>query len=635
MCSVVIIYYTVLSRAVLLLYTILLYYIVLYSNVSSVPCNSRNVTGIDRPIYLNFHSCLTIIENKSLTSLLHTFVLVCCGSEDNNRKNIELKYTEADRRDLQEIFTKIRTIKILNIHEEMINNLRDTLYQRLKKNNMLGFRLGLKRGFSLSISVIIYGIGLYYCTNVIATQILDNCESNCLSGGELLIAFFSFIVSARSCSKLWTNIKHFNELRLSLSSHYSMMYKLSECKPYTHIQNDQKNEAEIGVKVSRNDKNDMQKEIDQRTFSAKSKSELELKDRSFALNNSEISRKISISRNGDNGDNSTFHGSGDPRKFSHSNDSNDYNNTISCNGSYDESNDRDIHTIRKSNKENHMRTGTEMGTGTGTDTWSGKGTGTGMGTGTDTWLGKGTVTKTGTGTGAGMDTWSGKGTGMVARSFSGHTSHDITEESFLASLSQKNGSIRGLSSKSMSCSDDTIGGSRDQSWGTHIISEKNESIVRQRDGTSSNFQMYKTQTCSVPNNTDSDHSTATNTPIEERSRNNSDAPLYLPEEHKRRLSGSGKENNYSTKSSSSRSPRIIASLSQKSKTDNMASFSISEKGKSFYVDIQEDLKEKESISLKEIKAEKKNNRFKKRMKGYLKTHALSFFSAILGASLVS
>ena len=73
------------------------------------------------------------------------------------------------------------------------------------------------------------------------------------------------------------------------------------------------------------------------------------------------------------------------------------------------------------------------------------------------------------------------------------------------------------------------------------MSEKNESTVRQRDGTTSTFQMYKTQAYSAPNNIDSDYSTATNTPIEGRSRNNSDAPLYLPEEHGSRLSESEKK----------------------------------------------------------------------------------------------
>ena len=126
-----------------------------------------------------------------------------------------MRYAEADRRNVQEIFTKIRTIKILNIQEEMINNFKDTLNQRLNKNNKLGFRFGLKKGFSLSITILIYGIGLYYCANVIATQILDNCTSNCLSGGELVTAFFSFIVSALSWSKLWWNIKNFRNLRSS------------------------------------------------------------------------------------------------------------------------------------------------------------------------------------------------------------------------------------------------------------------------------------------------------------------------------------------------------------------------------------------------------------------------------------
>ena len=712
-----------------------------------------------------------------ILSLHETIDLVCCGSEESDLKNIELRYKEAERRNVQEVFTKIRTIKILNIHEEMMNNFKDTLNQRLKKNNKLGFRFGLKNGFSLSITILIYGIGLYYCANVIATQTLDNCKSNCLSGGELLIAFFSFIVSAWSWSKLWWKIKNFCELRSSLSSNYIMLSKLSEYRAHAHVQSIQRIEPEFETGVLRNSINDTLKVNSQRMFSTKCKSELESTDPSLAVNNAKISRKMSIISNDDNinynGDNSTIRASGNSRKLIGDTDSDtgSYDKIISYTSSNYQSNDRNVnsstnvnmseiddkmifHTrlpslstlatstapsisisvsssvsasasvspsiaydcatalgsyssclsdsykifinenryedkdmieIKTGNKnknenenvkkhqrntmnfpsknscgsidcstslqdvsdnkcdhelfpqeqssdwrlfdelggrcENYPDTGT--GTETETETWSGTGTGTGM------W--------SETGTGSGMETWSGTGMEMGTRagSFSGHTSHDITEELFLASLSMKNGSISRLSSKSLGRSEKINRGRRDQSWGRNVMSEKNESTVRQRDGTTSNFQMYKTQAYSAPNNTDSDYSTATNTPIEGRSRSNSDAPLYLPEEHRSRLSESGKGNNYSTKSSSSRSPRISTSSSQKTKIENLATFSLIDQGSLFCEDIQENKKSKDSNSSKEVKAERKNNRFKKRFKGYVATHALSFFCAILGASLVS
>ena len=140
---------------------------------------------------------------------------------------------------LQDIFIKIRTIKILNIQDEMTKKCENVLAKRLKRNIEKAFRLGLKNGYPFTISILVYGIGLYYSINVIATQILDNCISDCKSGGQLFTAFFSFLISIRSSRNLFSLIKTIRSIRFILPpSMFMMISKSSKNLIYSYENDD-------------------------------------------------------------------------------------------------------------------------------------------------------------------------------------------------------------------------------------------------------------------------------------------------------------------------------------------------------------------------------------------------------------
>jgi ATP-binding cassette subfamily B (MDR/TAP) protein 1 len=89
----------------------------------------------------------------------------------------------------------IRTVTALNMQPTVITRYRMYLFEALRVGTIKGFKVGFGNGAVFCACFLTYALGFWYGGSLVASA-KENCTHNCLTGGDVMAAFFSTIMGS-------------------------------------------------------------------------------------------------------------------------------------------------------------------------------------------------------------------------------------------------------------------------------------------------------------------------------------------------------------------------------------------------------------------------------------------------------
>jgi ATP-binding cassette subfamily B (MDR/TAP) protein 1 len=101
-----------------------------------------------------------------------------------------------------ETINAIRTVTALNIQPAVISQYRKYLFEAMRIGIQKGLNVGIGLGALLGTIFFTYALGFWYGAKLVADDLESNCTHNCLTGGDIISAFFCIIMGSFSLGQV-------------------------------------------------------------------------------------------------------------------------------------------------------------------------------------------------------------------------------------------------------------------------------------------------------------------------------------------------------------------------------------------------------------------------------------------------
>lgn len=101
-----------------------------------------------------------------------------------------------------EAINAIRTVTALNIQPAVISQYRKYLFEAMRIGIQKGLNVGIGLGALLATIFFTYALGFWYGAKLVADDLESNCTHNCLTGGDIISAFFCIIMGSFSLGQV-------------------------------------------------------------------------------------------------------------------------------------------------------------------------------------------------------------------------------------------------------------------------------------------------------------------------------------------------------------------------------------------------------------------------------------------------
>jgi ABC-type bacteriocin/lantibiotic exporter with double-glycine peptidase domain len=101
-----------------------------------------------------------------------------------------------------ETLGSIRTVTALNMQPSVISQYRKHLFEALRVGIVKGFKVGVGNGGVFCACFLTYALGFWYGGNLVADG-MENCSHNCVTGGQIMAAFFSTIMGSFALGQVY------------------------------------------------------------------------------------------------------------------------------------------------------------------------------------------------------------------------------------------------------------------------------------------------------------------------------------------------------------------------------------------------------------------------------------------------
>jgi hypothetical protein len=107
-----------------------------------------------------------------------------------------------------ETLSSIRTVTALNMQPSVITRYRKHLFEALRVGIVKGLKVGIGNGGVFCACFLTYALGFWYGGNLVADDLSDECTNNCVTGGEIMAAFFSTIMGSIALGQVCENTSY-------------------------------------------------------------------------------------------------------------------------------------------------------------------------------------------------------------------------------------------------------------------------------------------------------------------------------------------------------------------------------------------------------------------------------------------
>eukprot|EP01040_Poterioochromonas_malhamensis_P002792 gene2792-2974_t len=117
-----------------------------------------------------------------------------------------------------ESLSAVRTVTALNMQPGIITKYRKYLFEALRVGTLKGLKVGLGNGGVFCACFLTYALGFWYGGNLVANDLRDGCTHDCVTGGEIMAAFFSTIMGSIALGQVAPPLTSFAAARAAVAS---------------------------------------------------------------------------------------------------------------------------------------------------------------------------------------------------------------------------------------------------------------------------------------------------------------------------------------------------------------------------------------------------------------------------------
>ncbi len=117
-----------------------------------------------------------------------------------------------------ESLSAVRTVTALNMQPGIITRYRKYLFEALRVGTLKGLKVGLGNGGVFCACFLTYALGFWYGGNLVANDLRDGCTHDCVTGGEIMAAFFSTIMGSIALGQVAPPLTAFAAARAAVAS---------------------------------------------------------------------------------------------------------------------------------------------------------------------------------------------------------------------------------------------------------------------------------------------------------------------------------------------------------------------------------------------------------------------------------
>eukprot|EP00604_Paraphysomonas_vestita_P002962 CAMPEP_0174820940 /NCGR_PEP_ID=MMETSP1107-20130205/5094_1 /TAXON_ID=36770 /ORGANISM="Paraphysomonas vestita, Strain GFlagA" /LENGTH=1282 /DNA_ID=CAMNT_0016037263 /DNA_START=383 /DNA_END=4231 /DNA_ORIENTATION=+ len=126
-----------------------------------------------------------------------------------------------------EALNSIKTVTALNMQQYVIGKYRKFLLSAMNIGIYKGFKVGLSNGLLFCACFLTYSLAFWYGARLVGNDVRDDCEDNCLTGGDVLSCFFCVLMGGIALGQVGPPMAAFTA---ALSSAHTIL-ELCERKP--------------------------------------------------------------------------------------------------------------------------------------------------------------------------------------------------------------------------------------------------------------------------------------------------------------------------------------------------------------------------------------------------------------------
>jgi ATP-binding cassette, subfamily B (MDR/TAP), member 1 len=152
----------------------------------------------------------------------------------------------------QESVSAMRTVSAFNLQPIFITKYRVFLLEAMRIGVDKGMHVGLGNGAVFGVAFLTYALGFWYGGKLVADDLANNCQEDCMTGGTILAVFFSTIMGSMALGQMAPPLTSFATAQASIA----IIYDVLDRKPLIDGLSDE------GVKIHRSENSNIKGEID-------------------------------------------------------------------------------------------------------------------------------------------------------------------------------------------------------------------------------------------------------------------------------------------------------------------------------------------------------------------------------------